>query len=89
MSNRLLWSSPSRQYASTDYRERRILWFETARLVMQGLSSLIAGDFNCIVGSHEKIGGRQHAGTIDSREFREFISDLRLIDLGYIGPRFT
>ena len=53
------------------------------------MPSLIIEDFNCIMGSHEKMGDRQYADSIDSREFREFIDDLDLIDLDYTGFRFT
>ena len=53
---------------------------------MQGLSSLIVGDFNYIMRPHEKMGGRQYVDAIESREFREFISNLGLIDLDYTEP---
>lgn len=56
---------------------------------MLDLPSLIAGDFNYIIRSHEKMGGRHYDDSIDFREFRRFIDDLGLIDLGYTGLRFT
>lgn len=58
-------------------------------MMAQGLPSLVAGDFNYIVGSQEKMGGKQFVDSICSREFRNFIGDAGLIDLGYSGPRFT
>ena len=58
-------------------------------MVLQGLPSLIARDFNYIVGSHEKRGGRQSGDRIDFKEFRDFISNVGLIDLGYFRSRFT
>lgn len=70
-------------YASTDYRKQRVLWYEITRMAALGLPSLIVRDFNCIVDPHEKIGGRQYTNSIDSREFRRFISDLGPINLGY------
>lgn len=64
-----------------------MLWSEITRLTFQGLSSLVARDFNCIVGSHE-MGGRQYTNSIESREFRDFIDSAGLIDLGYFGSWF-
>lgn len=43
-------------------------------------------DFNCIVGPHEKQGGRLPTNTVEYKEFRHFISDIGLIDLGFTGP---
>ena len=48
----------SRVYASTEYGEWRVLWSEISKLVLRGLPSLVVGDFNCIMRSHEKRGGR-------------------------------
>ena len=45
-------------YASTDYRERRILWSEILSFLSEGLPTIVVGDFNCIVGASEKRGGR-------------------------------
>ena len=76
-------------YTSTDYKEWRGLWAKIFRLMLQGLPSLIVSDFNCIVSPHEKRGGRQAGDGIESKEFRDFISEASLIDLGYVGPHFT
>lgn len=40
-------------YVSIKYREWRVLWLETSRLLMQGFSSLVVRGFNYIVGSHD------------------------------------
>ena len=40
-------------YASIEYSDWRVLWVEITRLMLQGVPSLIVGDFNCIVGPHE------------------------------------
>ncbi|XP_073107358.1 uncharacterized protein [Elaeis guineensis] len=78
----------SEMYVSTEYKEWRELWSEIFRMVSLGLPSLVAGDFNCIMESHEKMGNRQYTDGIESREFRKFIDDAGLIDLGYSGPKF-
>ena len=60
---------------------------EISRLLMQGLPSLVAGDFNCIVGPHEKHDGRQEKDSVESKKFRELITSTGLIDLGFMGSR--
>lgn len=35
------------------------------------------------------MGGKQLVDSIDSREFRKFMGDTGLIDLGYLSYRFT
>ena len=76
-------------YASTKYWKQRMLWSEISKLIVQDLSSFVVGDFNYIVGSQEKMGGKQVVDSIDSKEFRDIIGTSGLIDLGYAGTRFT
>ncbi|XP_038976830.1 uncharacterized protein LOC120107571 [Phoenix dactylifera] len=76
-------------YASTDYRTRRVLWDELTRLLTQGIPTMVVGDFNCILSSNEKRGGRAYSDSGDRREFREFLDETGLVDLGFSGPRFT
>lgn len=65
------------------------MWYELSKLIEKGISSLIASDFNYIVGSQEKMeGGRHHANNIKFRKFQEFIGMNRLVDLGFYGPGF-
>ncbi len=76
-------------YASTDYRSRRVLWGELTGLLTQGVPTVVVGDFNCILSPNEKRGGRAYSDSVDRREFREFVDDAGLVDLGFSGPRFT
>ncbi|XP_038983021.1 uncharacterized protein LOC120110982 [Phoenix dactylifera] len=76
-------------YASTDYRNRRVLWDEITNLVVQGFPTMVIGDFNCILSASEKRGGRPFTDTVDRREFWNFVSQNGLVDLGFSGPRFT
>lgn len=76
-------------YASIDYREQRVHWSKIIMIAVLGLPSLVVGDFNYIMDPNEKMGGRQYVDSVDSREFRKFIDDLGLINLGYTRPRFT
>ncbi|XP_038985573.1 uncharacterized protein LOC120111755 [Phoenix dactylifera] len=76
-------------YASTDFRERRILWDEASQLISQGYPMLMAGDFNCIVDPQEKRGGRPFTFERKVMEFQDFLTSNGLIDLGFSGSKFT
>lgn len=49
---------------------------------------MIAGDFNAILSNEEKSGGRDKEEW-ELRDFRSFIDDNDLIDVGYVGYPFT
>ena len=49
---------------------------------------LLIGDLNNIVSNSEKSGGRQN-GESSSNSFRNFISEVGAIDLGFNGSKFT
>lgn len=44
-----------------------MIWFEISRMVALGLPSLVIEDFNCIMGPHKKMGGKQYTNNIDSK----------------------
>lgn len=48
----------------------------------------MAGDFNEILFSHEKLGGAPRNETT-IREFREVVDECGFTDLGYVGKKFT
>lgn len=56
----------SNVYVSIEYRKRKVFWSEISRMTVLGLPSFIIGDFNCIVGSHEKMTSRQCEDNINS-----------------------
>lgn len=76
-------------YTSTDYREWRILWDEVTALIEQGTPTVVARNFNCILGPKDKRGGRPFEEDIGSREFQHFLQTNGLVDLGFVGPRYT
>jgi hypothetical protein len=49
---------------------------------------LLIGDLNSTMSSFEKSGGKQN-GEVSSRYFRDFVSNVGAIDLGFCGPKFT
>lgn len=59
-----------------------------ANAISIGKLVLIIGDFNVTVSSEEKRGGRRFSESRDILEFKNFIRDARLINLGYSGNQF-
>lgn len=55
---------------------------------MQILSSLIARNFNYIIGPHKKMGSRLFVDNSEFKEFREFIGGVGLIGLELSRSRF-
>ena len=49
---------------------------------------LVASDFNEILLSHEKFGGALRSEAA-MRDFREVVDDCGLLDLGYVGKKYT
>lgn len=76
-------------YISINYRDRKTLWQEVTALIDQGLPSIVVGDFNCIDGPEKKRRGQPFMEDIGSREFGNFLYSNGLVDLGFVGPRFT
>ncbi|XP_071912179.1 uncharacterized protein [Coffea arabica] len=76
-------------YASCDSQVRRGQWeVLNRRKVGWGDKWIIIGDFNDIISNDEKWGGRRR----DNRsfhDFRKFINENQLLDVGYIGKPWT
>lgn len=49
---------------------------------------LYAGNFNEITKSHEKSGGRLRP-FLQMKNFRDVLDECRLVDLGFMGSKFT
>lgn len=76
-------------YASPRFRMRKMLWEELLSL-SSNLDKpwLLLGDFNDIINENEKMGGRKISYR-RSKLFSDAINNCNLIDMGFIGPRFT
>ncbi|KAL8151698.1 hypothetical protein V2J09_021506 [Rumex salicifolius] len=48
----------------------------------------IGGNFNCILSMDERQGGSGRV-SVDSDRFLDWVNELELIDMGFMGPRFT
>ncbi|PNX73217.1 ribonuclease H [Trifolium pratense] len=76
-------------YASPNEENRRILWNDLKDIADSMQSSwLLAGDFNDILGSHEKKGGAP-VSLRKCNKFRERMEACNVFDIGAVGPKFT
>ena len=76
-------------YASTDEHKRRQQWDILGRSMEQvGEPTLLIGDFNDILSNGEKEGGNPRS-TVSLRDFRNFVANNELVDLGFEGYPFT
>ncbi|KAH7853402.1 hypothetical protein Vadar_001983 [Vaccinium darrowii] len=76
-------------YASTDASVRKTLWRALSEKAC-GITEpwVLMGDFNCILSNEEKSGGEEKADW-EMADFRNFVWDNGLIDIGYVGYPFT
>lgn len=76
-------------YASTEDHIRRTQWqILQERMSRCQEACLVIGDFNDILDAAEKVGGVPR--TVRSMvDFRTFVTDNRLLDLGFMGYPFT
>lgn len=76
-------------YASPKLNFRNDLW-HYLECIGTGLSFpwLLIGDFNQVLGSHDKRGGARVCQA-RVRPFQTMINSCELVDLGFVGPRYT
>ncbi|KAM2096827.1 hypothetical protein ACFX1R_020424 [Malus domestica] len=76
-------------YASTDEKKRQDQWgYLSRRLGNNKGKTFLIGDFNDILCNDEKEGGN-YRPTSSMRDFREFVAQNELMDLGFVGYPFT
>ncbi|CAN1148757.1 Transposon TX1 uncharacterized 149 kDa protein [Linum perenne] len=76
-------------YASPSIQGRRTLWNDLRQLVGSVQNAwVLLGDFNAMVDSSEKRGGASFMQG-QAAEFRSWIGNCNLIDMGFVGPKFT
>ncbi|KAK4268822.1 hypothetical protein QN277_022056 [Acacia crassicarpa] len=76
-------------YGPPDEEERRLCWQEVRKISKNIATSwLCVGDFNEILAQDEKSGGLPRAWR-KILNFRCFLADCELEDLGFSGPTFT
>ncbi|XP_058078528.1 uncharacterized protein LOC131226822 [Magnolia sinica] len=76
-------------YASCDRYRRTLLWQELSVLSrsLQGMWA-VSGDFNAVTDTSER-RSRSHQSSPSSEELVAAINDVGLMDVGFVGPRFT
>jgi hypothetical protein len=92
----LVFSDPSHSpwllsgvYAPPTSQNRSIFWDFLSNLGNSfGGAWLILGDFNSILSSSEKCGGRDF-GSASHGNFADFVNSNALVDLGFVGNKFT
>lgn len=76
-------------YAHNDHRNRRILWEELTSIHSNQQSPwLVIGDFNSVLGAHEKRGGRPPLAA-SCLEFQAFSDTCNLVHINSTGLFFT
>jgi hypothetical protein len=76
-------------YAPHISQGRALFWNSLANLGNSfGGGWLLLGDFNSILSSSEKSGGRAF-GSSAHGDFADFVHSNALIDLGFVGNKFT
>ncbi|XP_020696281.1 uncharacterized protein LOC110109522 [Dendrobium catenatum] len=79
----------SNVYGSNDIVKRRELWRKVEQLSSKDLPSVAGGDFNCLLDSGDKRGGREFSFSQGSKEMKSFLINNDFHDVGFIGPRIT
>lgn len=75
-------------YAKCTRRERLELWDNIKRLYVSDMPWMVGGDFNIITSITEtQEGGPPNNNAI--RDFNNYIMDVGLLDLGFVGLPFT
>ena len=76
-------------YASPRLAERRLLWDNLSKVAeLHALPWIIARDFNEVLIGDDKFGGRP-VNISRAINFQERLNAYGMIDLGFLGPRFT
>lgn len=76
-------------YASPRLVEIRILWSNLSKVAnFHTLPWLLFGDFNEVLCEPDKFGARQ-VNINRALEFKECLDRYNVINLGFVGPKFT
>ena len=79
----------SRIYAPYNSQRREIFWFVLSSIGSAfGGAWLLMGDFNSILFAAKKSGGREF-GSSSHGNFVDFVHSNALVDLGFVGNKFT
>lgn len=75
-------------YGDANHTRNPQIWRRILQIIAKGSPTCVVGDFNAIADESEKVGGDPIMNK-NSRDFKEFLFQGGLIDLGFKGPAFT
>ncbi|XP_020676098.1 uncharacterized protein LOC110095043 [Dendrobium catenatum] len=73
-------------YGHKDFQIRRDLWNRLDKVMMIDVPTIVGGDFNCLLSSEDKIGGKQFKMTKGTEEMKSFMENQDLHDLSVTNP---
>ena len=78
-------------YAACNLKEKKILWEELSKCKENSQIGMwcFCGDFNAIRGRVERQGADRSDFTREMKEFNGFIETNLLLDLPFVGKKFT
>ncbi|XP_028556870.1 uncharacterized protein LOC114581249 [Dendrobium catenatum] len=76
-------------YGSKDVYRRRLLWERLEFFTNKDIPMVIGGDFNCILSSEDKRGGKRFKLSQGPKEMKTFLANNDLHEVGFVGPKFT
>lgn len=82
-----VWSLVS-VYGDPSHRYSKEIWRELELIVEREGAVWMIGDFNEIVSETEKVGGNSILAS-HNKDFKRFLSNAGLVDLGFKGPAYT
>ncbi|XP_078162805.1 uncharacterized protein LOC144557992 [Carex rostrata] len=75
-------------YGDANHTRNPQIWRQILRIIAKGTPVCVIGDFNAIADESEKVCGDPILNK-NSRDFKEFLFEGELIDMGFKGPAFT
>lgn len=75
-------------YGDSSHAMNSDIWQQITKIVQEVGPICVLGDFNVITSIEEKLGGDPILN-VNSHNFRHFLFDAQLLDLGFKGPAFT
>ncbi|KAI0492152.1 hypothetical protein KFK09_026418 [Dendrobium nobile] len=76
-------------YGSKDVYRRRWLWERLGFFADKELPLVIGGDFNCILSSDDKRGGKRFKFSLGSKEKKTFLANNDFHEVRFVSPKFT
>ncbi|XP_020699439.1 uncharacterized protein LOC110111775 [Dendrobium catenatum] len=76
-------------YGHKDFQVRRDLWNCLDKVMMIDVPTIVGGDFNCLLTTEDKRGGKRFKMTKGTEEMKSFMVNQDLHDLSIVGPKYT